>query len=324
MKKINLSHSACDKYIKCPAMYKHHYIDRVRPIGKGSALFFGSAMDEALNVLLGTMQMVGKVYPANIINIAVSTFVDEWAKCIENPDIEYFKSDIDFSLITESDIEDLIELDPEVTDHFEFLEECYAILKKKEKLEDLDKILYNRIAWYSLLEKGKLLIVAYYDDILPQIHTVFDIQKKIELPDGKGNTIIGYIDAIVSFIDAPDRKVVLDNKTSSSTYKSDSVSLSTQLATYCEAEEIDYGAYGVVEKKIRKRIPRTRTNLIIDKIPEKLLDETFEMYDNVLEGIQNEEFDKNYESGCFFYGKPCPYFKYCKSNGKIMDGLEKV
>jgi RecB family exonuclease len=304
-------------------MYKHHYIDRVRPIGKGSALFFGGAMDEALNHLLETKNFT-KMKKNTILDSSKYAFVTEWEKCIDNPDIEYFKSDIEFSLITELAVEDLIELDPEVTDHFEFLEECYAILKKKDKLSEEDQKLYNRIAWFSLLEKGKLLVEAYYNDILPQVHTVFDIQKKIELPDGKGNTIIGYIDAIVSFIDAPDRKVVLDNKTSSSTYKSDSVSLSTQLATYCEAEEIDYGAYGVVEKKIRKREPRTRTNLIIDEIPEKLLDETFQMYDNVLEGIQNEEFDKNYESGCYFYGKPCPYFRYCKSNGKKMDGLEKL
>lgn len=251
-------------------------------------------------------------------------YLKRWKKQKENPDIEYFKSDIDLSILDENQIESLKKFDPEVEDHETFIEECFAIIKKKEKLSEEDQKLYNRIAWECLYSKGLMLIEAYNNDIMPQIHTVFEIQKKIELTDDNGNTVIGYIDAIVSFIDAPDRKVILDNKTSSKAYDADSVLESPQLATYCEAEQIEYGAYAVVEKTIRKKEPRTRSQLIIDKIPEKTIDETFEMYDTVLEGIKNEEFDKNYSSGCYFFGKPCPYFRYCKTNGKNMEGLEEV
>lgn len=326
MKKIQLSHSASEKFLECGMKYKIHYIDRVRPVKMGSALYFGVAIDEALNVLLEAKKQIVTYdfdESVSILQHALDEFDTQWRKQLENPNIEYFKSDIDLNILDEEVEHMLKAFDPEVENHEEFIEECFAILKARDQMSEEDQLLYNRIAWHCLYRKGIMLIEAYEKDILPQIHTVFDIQKKVELPDDDGNIIIGYIDAIVSFIDAPDKKVVLDNKTSSKPYKDDSVAESPQLATYCEHEDIEYGAYAVVEKKIRKREPKTRTQLIIDKIPEKTFDNTFEKYDNVLEGIQNEEFDKNYDSGCFSFGRPCDYYAYCRSDGKNMNGLEK-
>jgi hypothetical protein len=324
-KGIQLSHSASQKFLECGMKYKLHYIDRIRPVKLGSALFFGGAVDEALNVLLGAKKKIVTYdfdESVSVLQHALDEFDTQWVKQLENPNIEYFKSDIDLSVLLDIDLEAISEFDKEVENHEEFLEECFAILKAKDTMSEEDQLLYNRIAWHCLYRKGLMLIEAYNNDILPQIHTVFDIQKKVELPDDHGNNLIGYIDAIVSFIDAPDKKVVLDNKTSSKPYKDDSVAESPQLATYCEHEGLDTASYAVVEKAIRKRDPRTRTQLIIDKIPEKTFDKTFEEYDNVLEGIENEEFDKNYESGCYSFGRPCDYYHYCRSNAKNMNGLE--
>lgn len=321
---IKLSHSASNKYQQCPAMYKYHYIDRIRPISNSSALYFGSALDEAFNVLLDSKRIVPLESDNNSVSVlenAIIKFEDEWDNKVDALDIDYFKSDIDLSLLDEADKKELTILDPEVTDHEQFIKECFSILSNKDALSIEDQKLYNRIAWECLLKKGRMLVKAYYNDILPQIHTIFDIQKKIELPDDRGNILIGYIDAVVSFIDAPDRKVVLDNKTSSKAYKEDSVRNSPQLATYCEHEALEWASYGVVEKQIRKRKPRTRTQLIIDKIPENTIDETFEIYDNVLEGISSQSFEKNYDSGCYFFGKPCPYYSYCRSDGENKKGL---
>jgi hypothetical protein len=323
-KGIQLSHSASQKFLECGMKYKLHYIDRIRPVKLGSALFFGGAVDEALNELLESKKEGYKPKERSPLDLAHYNFIDIWEQQLENPNIEYFKSDIDLSVLLDIDLEAIAEFDKEVEHHEEFLEECFAILKAKDTMSKEDQLLYNRIAWHCLYRKGLMLIEAYNNDILPQIYTVFDIQKKVELPDEHGNNLIGYIDAIVSFIDAPDKKVVLDNKTSSKPYKDDSVAESPQLATYLESEGLDTGAYAVVEKAIRKREPRTRTQLIIDKIPEKTFDKTFEEYDNVLEGIGNEEFDKNYESGCFSFGRLCDYYHYCRSNGKNMKGLKKV
>jgi thymidylate kinase len=327
MKKISLSHSAANKYEQCPAMYFYHYVERIRPIAKGSALFFGSALDEAFNVLLESKKEV-ITYDfddsVSVLQHAYDEFDTQWCKQLENPNIEYFKSDIDLSLLLDIDHEALKEFDPEVGDYEAFISECFDLIKSKQTLCDEDQRLYNRIAWNSLYRKGMMMVEAYHDNILPQIHTVFDIQKKVELPDENENMLIGYIDAIVSFIDSPDRKVVLDNKSSSKAYPEDSVANSPQLGTYCEHEGSEWGAYAVVEKGIRKREPRTRTQLIIDKVSEKTIDETFEMYDNVLDGIENGEFEKNYDSGCYFFGRPCDYYAYCRSNGKVKKGLEEV
>ncbi len=51
---IRLSHSALEKFKLCPTQDKLHYIDKVRSTKLGSAVIFGSAIDEALNNLLET------------------------------------------------------------------------------------------------------------------------------------------------------------------------------------------------------------------------------------------------------------------------------
>lgn len=336
MKKIQLSHSACEKYRTCPALYKYHYIDKLRPEKAGSALFLGSAIDDALNyMLLGKKKKLSKEdkeflekyeSPEDAFLQTFQTFSHngEEIDIRRSEKAEYFKSDLDTSVLEEDDFEKLREFDPEVEDHLEYIEEIQGFIKEKKKLDKKDQMLYNYICWLSLRKKGLMLIEAYRQDILPEIEECFSIQQRVHLPNEDGHFIIGFIDAVVSFKSMPGVKVVLDNKTSSTKYKDDSVALSPQLATYLEFKELDHGAYGVLGKKLRKREPRTRTQLIIDKVAEETYDETFEMYDEVLEGIKAEKFEKNYDSGCFQWGKPCPYYRYCRSDGKIKDGLVEV
>ena len=52
MSKKLISHSAWGKYLTCGKLYDLHYNMRLRPQGTSSALVFGSAIDEGLNVLL--------------------------------------------------------------------------------------------------------------------------------------------------------------------------------------------------------------------------------------------------------------------------------
>lgn len=330
-KKIQLSHSAADKYETCPAMYKFHYIDKIRPEEAGSALFLGSAIDEALNrMLLEKKKKLSEDEKKMMEKTPEEHFLDNFRTFKHNgkeidirtsPLAKYFKSDLDTSVLEDDDYEKLIEFDPEIEDHEAYIEEIQGFIKDNQELEEQDKRLYNFICWLSLRKKGLMLIDAYRQDILPLIHETISIQQRVHLPNNNGDFILGFIDAVVTFTDNPNRKVVLDNKTSSKAYKDDSVSLSPQLATYCEFMELDYAAYAVVEKKLRKREPRTRTQLIVDKVAENTYDETFDKYEKVLNGIKNGEFEKNYDSGCFFYGSRCPYYRYCRSDGKIMDGL---
>ena len=57
---VRLSNSAIDKFKECPQRYKRHYIDKLRSVFIGSPLFFGSAVDEALNELLKTKMKSNK------------------------------------------------------------------------------------------------------------------------------------------------------------------------------------------------------------------------------------------------------------------------
>ena len=53
MKKIRLSNSQRSLYTLCGKKYFYKYIKKLRPRAKGSALFFGSAFDEASDVFFG-------------------------------------------------------------------------------------------------------------------------------------------------------------------------------------------------------------------------------------------------------------------------------
>jgi dTDP-4-amino-4,6-dideoxygalactose transaminase len=54
------------------------------------------------------------------------------------------------------------------------------------------------------------------------------------------------------------------------------VANSTQLAIYCEAENCNRAAYAVMEKKMRVKEPRARTQLIKDTISDEHKQKVFE------------------------------------------------
>ncbi len=123
-------------------------------------------------------------------------------------------------------------------------------------------------SWHSLSRKAELLLTAYHRDILPQIKQVIEVQKSVELLDDEGNNFNGIVDAIVRLQDG--RVVVMDNKTSSTVYKKDSVAESEQLAMYQEIlnikeqdpadpwkHKIEACAYAVMSKKLNKKIIKT-------------------------------------------------------------------
>jgi hypothetical protein len=114
----------------------------------------------------------------------------------------------------------------------------------------------------------------------------------------------------------------VDNKTSSEAYKSDSVANSVQLAIYCEAENCNRAAYVVMEKKMRIKEPRARTQIVKDTITEEHKQKTFDIVEQKLNNIACENFSKkDSPKDCAFFGKPCEFFNLCW-HGK-MDGLKK-
>jgi hypothetical protein len=327
---MRLSHSSKEMYLTCSKKWELHYKERLRTSEVGSALFFGNAIDEALNVMLLEKKKnltdsdklmlrssPEKTFEHTLRNVYV---LDKYIDVSKYEHASYYKSDFDLTLLENLDLQgiyeyaEVLELDVTNLKQLEkFLDFCHV--EVKNKLEKPEKLLYNFVGWISLLKKGLLLIQEYRENILPEIEEVFDVQKEIRLDDGD-DCFVGVIDVICSFNDEPGKVYICDNKTSTRAYKKDSVRTSPQLAAYCEHEDVKDAAYIVLEKNIRKKDPRVRSAIIKDTVPEKLKDETFDILTEVLHNIKEEKFDKNFDS-CFAYGKKCPYFDYCRTGSYV-------
>ncbi len=285
---LTLSYSACEKYLLSPFSWYLHYLLKLRPVGFSSALVFGGAVDEGVNSLLTDMK---NNIPVNVPK--AKTIFENALAYSDNNDIR-IKGTVKFSK-ADCD-EDLL----------------YGLTIPEE---------HDR-AWYSLREKGIIMIDAYVSQVLPKIKQVHLVQHNINLTNADGDSFIGIVDLVATLDDG--KTYVLDNKTSSKKYELDSVSESEQLATYFEALKSEYTLFGagyiVLPKSIRKKKePKCEIQIILGKIEEELIAATFAKYDGVLYGIKNGKFECTGECAKQFWG--CTYSRFCKSNGKDMTGL---
>ena len=309
--------------------WKLHYQDKLRSTQIGSALFFGNAIDEALNRLLlekkkelnDDEKSLMEQTPLEVFKDKMEKvyIIDEFVDIAQSAQAEYYKSDLDLDLLEARDFSNIIGfaetqgITLEAPMYVrEFVEE--AQIEMKKGLDESTQRVYNYCCWLSLFRKGIMMIEAYKTQIMPQIEEVYEVQKKVSLPDGD-DEFVGIVDLICSFNDEPGVKYVCDNKTSSRAYKEDSVRISEQLAAYSEAENNGRCAYIVVEKKIRKREPRVRCSIIKDTILDTTLDETFDNLTKVFHGVQAKEFDKDLDN-CFSYGRKCQYYDFCRTEDK--------
>lgn len=268
MSELKLSNSSLNKYLECPMSYKLRYKDRLVGVYKGSALFFGAAIDEALNYMLmnkSNPKYSNKPDKFSLLKESCEVFHKHWetqtdktgeiTNLPKNKTILYSKYDFDGDLLNKSDWKEL----------FKIVENPYAARKEiEDKLKEVDfpelsdkqKEFYNFSTWLSLNRKGPILLEAYYNELLPQIEEVLEVQKEITLEDGS-NKISGYVDLIVKMKDTGEI-IVGDNKTSSIEYDSNSVESSAQLSQYKTMLNMEYGynitkaGYFVVSKKLEK------------------------------------------------------------------------
>lgn len=343
---MKLSHSAKDKYLSCSEKYRLHYIKKLRSPKIFSALFFGSALDDAFSALLVQKKshqvdisdyefMLRTTTPEQLFMKKMEQ-VEHNGKVIEvakSPFADYYTSDFEPSLLTDEALEKLYWFAPDVVDVrkdeapfriyaraniLAFMEACKSALKAKKKLSTEDLTLFNYVTWLTLVEKGLLMIEAYRTQIMPQIFEVYSIQESISLPNEAGDEVTGLIDFTCSFVDDPGTMYVCDNKTSSKPYKASQTGESPQLATYCEYKGTNKAAYVVIEKKIYAKEPKIHTQILRDTIAEEVFSLTFAQFENVLHNVCTSNFEKNFKA-CFEFGRMCPYFSLCKY-GKT-DGL---
>lgn len=294
---IKLSHTAKEKYLMSPRAYYYHYMLNLKETTLGSPLFFGSLIEVGLDVLLKggkleealvAFRKAFRIYKFNGLDVDLSS----------NPNVRYSKADFDPGLFSDKELKDIEGKD----------------LRFK--------------SWESLARKGEMMLTAYSENILPKIKKVLETQAYFAIPNGMGDEIIGFADMICEWEDG--RIIIPDHKTSAQSYSKDAVlteEKGKQTALYFEAFKdkypLDATGFIVLEKNIRKKDPRARTQVIFDKPPEELIQKTFDEFDNVLYNIKQASFPC-LSPKCNVYGQSCPYKKYCCSNGEDMTGLVKI
>lgn len=259
-----------------------------------------------------------------------SVFIEKWTEqdgfvIKNNPLVRYSKSDLDPKCLTDDDIEEIANGTNE--------------------------------SWVSLKRKGLMMLEEYEKSILPQIEETIEVQKFITLKNSRGDLVRGLVDGIVRF-KGYDGVVCLDNKTSSIVYGPDSVKKSEQLGLYQMILENNYGykiaycAYAVLHKNLKsnpdqkcnkcgkprpegsnvrkhecggtffaKQPRRVSTELIIDKIPEEMLDSILSDVSQVNGLIKEGIFEPNFNS-CKKPWGVCEFYNFCHNNGD-MTGLVK-
>lgn len=319
---LKVSHSRLERFRQCSESYRLYYEEQLCGTKINSPLFFGSAIDAAVELFLLKKKefLTERELTLSLTEDAYSMFdktmrEQDGVLLEKNPLCDYFASDFDPNVLKAEDLILLARQYPSISDFHEFWESQSKQIQLKKELGTSSRILFNHMNWLSLYRKGELLLKAFETEILPQIHKVFAIQKEIQLKNSAGDELNGKIDFIASFVDDPEAQYIIDLKTSSKAYTEDSVSNSPQLNIYCEAENIPRASYVVLEKKIRIKDPKVRTQIIKDEIYPDLKEIIFDKLDNELHNIAKREFHKqDSPKSCWNYGKRCEFYEICWSN----------
>jgi hypothetical protein len=342
-----LSHSAVDRYLKCPLSYKLHYIDKIRPTTVSANLVFGNALDKAINCLLLKQPDAHKVFITNWLNTEINNTLVYIPK---SELIQYNKSDIDLEILNEQDWLD-IKLYNSTLENSSDLESIVneVLNLKKQDLNSNQQAIFNFLSWSSLKRKGELIIDAYAEKVIPRIVEVKSIQKEITFENDKGDKITGFIDLIATLDDGI--TYVLDNKSSRVKYKPQSVQESPQLTLYATHEDISKAGFIVYVKTIIKHrektcvkcshvtdnnrikscpniknkvrcggdftevmTPKVDIQILLDDVNKELVDSILMKYDEINGLINAQAFEPNTESCNNWYGSKCSYYNLCHNN----------
>jgi hypothetical protein len=326
-----ISFSGYKRFITCPKYYYYHDVMGEKSEVMSSALVFGSAVDNALNVML--------------VEQSLPQAVDIARHYIRDTKIDrYFPADFDADLSLEyttillSDFKPTINMDIDV-----FIKE---LLLNQNDLSENEKKFLDRATKHSLIEKAEIILKSYYTKVLPMIGSVESVQQEITTPDG---TKRGIIDTVIILKDG--RRVIFDNKTSSRPYERDSVLKSPQLALYASMVNADHAGFIVMNKQItknRKKVcskcghdgsgtkyrtchnivnkkkcasewnetidPYSYIQVFIDKVPDLNKDLINDAMDDTIKCINNGVYPRNLNNCFNMYGQNCPYVNKCWRN----------
>lgn len=250
---LRLSHSAVNKYLVCAREYQLYYLENLRSKYQSSALLFGSSFDSASEhyVINKDFDAALKVFNESWQNQKINKIPTDLSVLLT---INYSSRDIDLDLLEAQDFVDINDICGKGAS-FKIDE---IIEKKKansfQKLNKKEKKLINYTSWLCLKRKGFLLLQEAKQIIDENMVELLGTQVKVELENGDGDSSIGYADLVVRW-KGYDKPIVMDFKTSSPDYKSDSVRTSPQLSGYVlglseRFENTKLGGYIVLNKNI--------------------------------------------------------------------------
>lgn len=269
---MRVSNTQRSLYIQCPQKYKYRYKHKMRERAKGSALPFGVAFDQASDVLFKDRNL-----PA-----AIQRFSEIWMASEGNLEVKFSATDLDVRIYQASDISKLEAAagNLNVSEAKKRFDAGYAkpgededgneilvypsedpvillikdIKKMKDQsfMRDLTHEESHFLHYANVLcmnRKGHLMLESFYSNILPHITEVISTQMKIDVDNGAGDTIIGYIDLVcrMAGYKLPNGRVLTDQdavvadvKTAGITFwnKLDDLSSSDQLETYICSPQI--------------------------------------------------------------------------------------
>lgn len=277
--KIRLSHSQAELYNLCGRKYFYRYRKKLRAKEKGSALFFGSAFDEATGHLLEHRNL----------DEAKELFQQEWLRHEDNTNVKFSKSDYTDVLLTPNDISrlEMAALNLENTkavQEYKRHEDVLLLIKDIRKLaqsdyarnlNDKEEKFIHFANMLAMNRKGMLMLESFNDNIIPHVTKVHSVQQAINIEHPDGHTVIGYIDLLCEMegYKISDKRtlkaneiVVADIKSAGPTAwkKHDNIQNSQQLDTYLVdnsvrdlVEEVgdEHGnviAYFVTSKSVQK------------------------------------------------------------------------
>jgi hypothetical protein len=200
MAKIRLSHSQRELYSLCGRKYYYRYVKKMRPRAKGSALFFGTAFDDATD----------KLFQGDSLQQACDAFTEEWMRHEDNLNVKFAKNDYDDRILESYDIERLT-LFSESLNNSKAVQDYSEHKNVKKLIKDLIKLRDNgytrdlsdkeeRFLHYANMlcmnRKGHLMLESFNKELVPHVTKVHGTQVAVNISHPDGHSVMGYIDLL--------------------------------------------------------------------------------------------------------------------------------
>lgn len=221
------SYTSNSTFEECREKHYLRYVEKLHPVNLGASLFFGSAVEQAVNHLLSGVN--DSTVPDKLLTWKEAFHEGErgWDAVLTITGVKFSEKDLDKKLLNLGDSQELLQA------WEKSLNVSFDSLDKKD-LSEQEQELKDKVSWLSLRNKAYLMVEAFIDAFLPKVTEVITIQHALkgEIAEDNGTVnAVSYIDLVCRHKDY-DRPIIFDIKTSAMAYEPDSIIRSAQLGIY--------------------------------------------------------------------------------------------